>query len=174
MNDPNQIVISGQEYLLSEFTNSDSDKSLSNQRTFQDSRIPSTTALARLRNYKFLQFARNDNYDPTNDVYGFTFSLKALKGFIDAIDQHPRNSEIDGVRVYYGTQISISKRTIRKELFMLPIIGEANLYMVDDDFDKTSNMEEEMIEEAFIQDGDDLILNASVPCPHDCSKKAVN
>lgn len=142
----------------------------------ENSYLSQKEAAFRIKLHKYFETSRDREYDPLKDIYGFTFSLKSFLAFTDSIKGYndranlPEADQITGVRVYQSWRY-IGK-DLTEEVFMIPTVGidGRNLYLIDDDFKvKLSNFFNEVEINKFFNDSDDLILDASIPCPNNCN-----
>lgn len=146
------------------------------------SRIPWQEAKDKLSEYKRRMRDADPNYDPKNDIYGYTFGLTHMSDLLDDIDTYnrflPANNpnRITGIRIYKSWNFS---KDPYEELFLIPVIRDKglNVFNVDPDYTKSSDSTYQSLEivwSQFVKEkGKDLnnmdpILNTSKPCPNLC------
>ncbi len=146
------------------------------------SRIPWQLAKDKLAEYKKKMRELDPNYDPKNDIYGYTIGLKTIKDLMDDIEIYnifygendPRR--ITGLRVYKAWTMG---KDPYQEVFLIPVVKNKglNIYNVDPDYTKSSDSDYDELEMGWNQfvsekgaelTSIDPILNTSKPCPNLC------
>lgn len=139
--------------------------------------ITTSEAALRIANYKeymrLLGQELGKPYNPKIDAYGFIFSLENVNLLLDRIrmynDTVPDTEAITGIRIYKSRKPVLvnEKEILVEEVFMLPTIGIRNFVNIDPDFDPSG----ENVKTGGDDDDGSVILDASVPCPNQCSTK---
>jgi hypothetical protein len=117
-----------------------------------------------LNDYHARRRASDGNYDPENEIYGFTFGREKVRELLTKMDAFNKDNtdpkeEIIALRVYYGWKMDTVLNTEHNDVFMIPVKRDSskNIYPIDDNWDKDNS---------FVENS--MILNMSLPCPTKC------